>query len=170
MWARQPLCFCLLPRRTIIQALETTGRRVTHTRGWRRMPGTALIPRASCVGCPTSRPPYLTRYPPPGSSRMVLEDDDLRGGEAQVHLGHSPIGTYTTFVSRAVAWDLGPTPSKVTLRAMWHDPLVLVAPMTFSLVNEASLCPMDIIPHRYVPGWAAVRSTASARVGYGSPC
>lgn len=73
-------------------------------------------------------------------------------------LGYSPSGTLTASVSRAVAWDLGPTPSKAILIPLWKNPRALVVPMTFSLVNGAILCPTDITLCRYVPGLLSMRS------------
>lgn len=145
---------CLLPYRTTIQALGIMGRRATRTRGWRRMPGTGRTPRASCAGCPTSHAPWHIRYPllGQGSPQQCWQ---LGGwvGRPTPCLCSSPAGIITSVLFRGVVWDLAHTPLKVASRHTWQNPLAPVAPMTLSLVIEASLWLMDITLCRCVPGW-----------------
>lgn len=59
-------------------------------------------------------------------------------------------GLSSALCSREVVWPQAPTPSKVASRHTWHDPWAPAAPMTFSLVTEASPSLMDITRCRYV--------------------
>lgn len=120
---------------------------------WNRSHSEGLMCRMS------NKPPPLSHQVTPHQAHPAWSWRGTPGiGRLKFHCGHSPVSTSTTFVSRAVAWVLGPTPSKVPSRPLWNDPPGLVAPTTFSQAIEASLCPTDIIPCRYVPGWVAVSS------------
>lgn len=153
----KPLCFCLPPLQNFYPGPGNYGEGGNpYTRleesAWNRSHSEGLMCRMS------NKPPPLSHevLPPssPGSSLWCWRVNWGGVGEGGAP-SHSPTGTSTPFVSRAAAWALGPTTSKAQLRTMWHDPLVCVAPMTFSPVNEASLCPMGTTLWRFVPGWVA---------------